>query len=583
MRGPPSAPTRREEVLAGYRAFCRGRWAEGKLSPCEDPALKSQARRLLRLLPAPARPRVDVAGIAESSLAAEGERPAGRLFRMLGRAFGFLELLCLNLSLSPWRKEIRSLKTFTGSFVYCIQSVLPEGVVKRLLEEIGYVPTTSTEFSLVKKLNEEEAEQAAFELFLARIECEDLLEMAEDVRGSDLVDILQKRGQKHGCPEGNLAGKHQPSQRKGCQREKNETEIEGFLDPQSGYWTRNKLVVDGSERPDLRSEFVLGCPAEPQTVTSEPTPEQNTSERNHEEAFSASGIKSSDSEDFYSDIVIGQKPLQFTDLPPKASDDAAQAAGFVGTRLLSPDASGPQALAILSDGTLGSSRSYDDCRTQQSCRAMVESKICRAVNCLSIHGPDSTDQPKELKGNSILHSSKLTTYDFSSEKEVHDLFSSKPNMQMCKGKLMCPVEETVQQEQTNRTSKRDHQQSDRSKMKVVATGGDKQGFLDLYSATALSCNIPGCECPTVGSNYNRVLEAIPSLCGTRGYSRHVGGQPSSCCTAAPEASYHGVIPADALCQPEGCSLHARSAGYDTCVAPVNEFNPESYVVVNKND
>ncbi|NXS84116.1 SPAT2 protein, partial [Erpornis zantholeuca] len=108
-----------------------------------------------------------------------------------------LELLCVNLLLCPWRREIRSLKTFTGNFVYYIQPVLPEDTVKAVLEKIGYVATTATEFSLVEKRNNEETKQTAFEIFLARIECEAILEMTnEETHGS--LESLQQGTQTHG-------------------------------------------------------------------------------------------------------------------------------------------------------------------------------------------------------------------------------------------------------------------------------------------------------------------------------------------------------------------------------------------------
>ncbi|NWH87779.1 SPAT2 protein, partial [Aegithalos caudatus] len=92
----------------------------------------------------------------------------------------------------PWRREIRSLKTFTGNFVYYIQPVLPEDIVKAVLERIGYVATTATEFSLVKKRNNEEMKQTAFEIFLARIECEAILEMTNEEKHGNLEKSLQK-------------------------------------------------------------------------------------------------------------------------------------------------------------------------------------------------------------------------------------------------------------------------------------------------------------------------------------------------------------------------------------------------------
>ncbi|NXP18175.1 SPAT2 protein, partial [Scytalopus superciliaris] len=117
--------------------------------------------------------------------------------RALVKALELLELLCLNLLLCPWRREIRSMKTFTGNFVYYIQSVLPDDIVKSVLEKIGYVPTTATEFSLVKKRNNEETKQTAFEIFLARIECETILEMTVEEERGNLEKTLQETTQTH--------------------------------------------------------------------------------------------------------------------------------------------------------------------------------------------------------------------------------------------------------------------------------------------------------------------------------------------------------------------------------------------------
>ncbi|NXC46619.1 SPAT2 protein, partial [Penelope pileata] len=117
--------------------------------------------------------------------------------RDLLKALEVLELLCVNLLLAPWRKEIRSLKTFTGNFVYYVQSVLPDDIVKTVLEKIGYIATTATEFSLVRKRNNEETKQTAFGIFLARIECETILEMTNEEKHGNLEKTVQKRSQMH--------------------------------------------------------------------------------------------------------------------------------------------------------------------------------------------------------------------------------------------------------------------------------------------------------------------------------------------------------------------------------------------------
>lgn len=111
----PSAADAPHDALPGYLAFYRARWAEGQFATCHDDALKRSARRCL----APdgcswaGAARWDVRGIARTCARLEGE-PGGGVFGRLGKAFEFLELLCVNLFVCPWRKEIRSLKVSGG-------------------------------------------------------------------------------------------------------------------------------------------------------------------------------------------------------------------------------------------------------------------------------------------------------------------------------------------------------------------------------------------------------------------------------------------------------------------------------------
>lgn len=100
-------PAAEEEVLRDYLAYYAGRGAEGELAVCDEVSLKARARRLLG-------PRrcgaLDVCSVAERCRRARGERDGSSVFRDLLKALEVLELLCVNLLLSPWRKEIRSLK-----------------------------------------------------------------------------------------------------------------------------------------------------------------------------------------------------------------------------------------------------------------------------------------------------------------------------------------------------------------------------------------------------------------------------------------------------------------------------------------
>lgn len=110
MWNPPSGAT--ADALRDYLAFYRGSCSEGTLVVCNDAAVKAKARRLL---PGQRWSKFDVPSLAESCVeqrrGAAGRGPGGRLvIPKLSKAFEFLELLGVNLFLSPWRKEIQSLK-----------------------------------------------------------------------------------------------------------------------------------------------------------------------------------------------------------------------------------------------------------------------------------------------------------------------------------------------------------------------------------------------------------------------------------------------------------------------------------------
>uniref|UniRef100_A0A9L0SMU8 Spermatogenesis-associated protein 2 PUB-like domain-containing protein n=1 Tax=Equus caballus TaxID=9796 RepID=A0A9L0SMU8_HORSE len=87
----------------------------------------------------------------------------------LVQALEFLELISVNLLLFPWRKEIRSLKTYTGNFAYWVRPVLSEHTLRTILGRLGYVATSEAEFSLVQATSEEDTKQTVFEIFLARV------------------------------------------------------------------------------------------------------------------------------------------------------------------------------------------------------------------------------------------------------------------------------------------------------------------------------------------------------------------------------------------------------------------------------
>lgn len=84
-------------------------------------------------------------------------------------------------------------QTFTGPFVYCIQPVLPKSATKSILEKIGYQLKTDTEYRQMNNTDPEKAMRMGFELFLARIECEYLVEAMSQKSHLECLEILQRR------------------------------------------------------------------------------------------------------------------------------------------------------------------------------------------------------------------------------------------------------------------------------------------------------------------------------------------------------------------------------------------------------
>ncbi|XP_069073271.1 uncharacterized protein [Pleurodeles waltl] len=191
MKEPNTAA---EHLFLEYIAYYEERWLQGKLSPCNEEATKEKAKHIL----VPASYLCEEFGgatlhnIIATYLRKHNDQDGDTLKNVI-RAFEFLELISVNLFLSPWRKEIKSLKTFTGSFVYNVRSVLPETVVKGVLHNLGYSTLTATEFQLTEKIDEKKSQNIAFQIFLARIECELILELSNGGKKCNLIKCLRTR------------------------------------------------------------------------------------------------------------------------------------------------------------------------------------------------------------------------------------------------------------------------------------------------------------------------------------------------------------------------------------------------------
>ncbi|XP_048840229.1 spermatogenesis-associated protein 2 [Brienomyrus brachyistius] len=120
----------------------------------------------------------------------------GASLHALEMAFSILETVCTNLLLFPWKKEFRCIKTFTGPYVYHLQSAVCDSDLRSLLRSMGYsreelqfqirdVPGNAVHLRLL-----------GFELFLAQAECRLLGEVVMLAGGAttELEALEARRG-----------------------------------------------------------------------------------------------------------------------------------------------------------------------------------------------------------------------------------------------------------------------------------------------------------------------------------------------------------------------------------------------------
>lgn len=131
----------------------------------------------------------------------------GSNLKSLERAFHTLETICTNLLLFPWKKEFKCIKTFTGPYVYHLQSAISDAELRSLMRTIGYACDHDSHFYLQEHSGGvNHLRQLAFELFLAQAECRLLGEVVALARGSasELEALELRRGCRDdaaGCAE----------------------------------------------------------------------------------------------------------------------------------------------------------------------------------------------------------------------------------------------------------------------------------------------------------------------------------------------------------------------------------------------
>ncbi|XP_017687759.1 PREDICTED: uncharacterized protein LOC108505863 [Lepidothrix coronata] len=572
---------------AALRALYLSRVA-ARPGPCADPAIAARARRLLlgpEGLPGPGHSgALDVRAVAERCRRARGDRA----LRDLVKALELLELLCLNLLLCPWRREIRSLKTFTGNFVYYIQSVLPDDIVKAVLEKIGYVATTATEFSLVKKRNNEETKQTAFEIFLARIECETILEMTSEGKGGNLEEPLQQRTQTQ-QHRGEQDRDHPPQRGDTENPDKEESsETSLCLALQQNCSAPCPLSFEAAGNVEVKDKLAQAAAA-PSTSIALELPRQGV-------GSARLPGPCSDSEDFlvkYSDIVIGQTPVFSENRSPRAfqteprasvSEECALAAEPRGAELgpvpLSPGASGPPAFAMFADSPCDSS-AHVEFRASQLPQESIEAEIKDAMNCID---PDPADGPAELK--SLPYTDFASAQTVPREEEVCDLSLTFTKLQIkdTQEDLMYPVEETGQPAAAACASASDRHRREFNHSKI------KHVYLaDAEPSSDLCCTAGNTEHSTTGSDGKRLFMDTGNTHRASEGFRHIREPPNL--TYIPPQSID-VQPSQprrsstqdrrTLLQPEPDPPESSEVTLENWNSELSE-NQEPYVIIDRTD
>ncbi|XP_077316641.1 spermatogenesis-associated protein 2 [Lithobates pipiens] len=186
----------KEDLFRKYVQFHESKLeaSDSKQRAISDEYLRTAASALLSL------PKIDPAhrfrlirfyDVCENSL--KSLRTSN--LRSLHNAAALLETVGINLFLYPWKKEYKNIKTYTGPFVYYVRAALIDDDIRHILNNMGYVQEYGTVYRLKDHVDTTQVKRVAFELFLARVECELLLEIYLQVKAKGYleVDVVNER------------------------------------------------------------------------------------------------------------------------------------------------------------------------------------------------------------------------------------------------------------------------------------------------------------------------------------------------------------------------------------------------------
>ncbi|KAM8946421.1 spermatogenesis-associated protein 2 [Pelodytes ibericus] len=186
----------KEDLFRKYVQFHESKLeaSDGKQRPINDEYLRTAASALLSL------PKIDPIyrfrlirfyEVCDNSL--KSIRTSN--LRSLHNAAAMLETIGINLFLYPWKKEYKNIKTYTGPFVYYVRAALIDDDIRHILNHMGYIQELGTVYRLKDHVDTTQVKRVSFELFLARVECELLLEIYLQVKdkGYQELDVVNER------------------------------------------------------------------------------------------------------------------------------------------------------------------------------------------------------------------------------------------------------------------------------------------------------------------------------------------------------------------------------------------------------
>ncbi|XP_062923186.1 spermatogenesis associated 2-like [Mobula hypostoma] len=162
--------------LERYKKVCEES-SLGHNGICHDNKLKEQIRQWLIKSGAHLASLlwVDVHEIIAKSLQRSHNNP--NIFKKLIGAFELLEMAAANLFQYPWRNEFKTIKTFSGAYVYHLKPTICNEDLERIFKRMGYRVKDNLELEVGDLPHASQLISLAFNFFVARTECEILLEV----------------------------------------------------------------------------------------------------------------------------------------------------------------------------------------------------------------------------------------------------------------------------------------------------------------------------------------------------------------------------------------------------------------------